>query len=190
MKTLIISVLLLSTQAFAQMNSPFNTLRDAFNKSTEPALIQDFEEDNWEHCLFSDIANPMMTHPTKVRTLQCGTPGNGPLFPGDNDFRVDVFNDFGLNQNLASFFHHSRIEERTTELVQTIDGPPWRRMNIYGRMDHRNTDILLFHVEVSDYYGPMAPMYPRVYGYCWNDTPSSHNDDQNEPPLPIPPNPN
>lgn len=189
MKALFISILLLGTQAFAQMSSPFNTLRDAFNNATGPAQIHDFDEDKWENCLFSDIASPMMTRPTKVRTLQYMTQGNGPLFPGDNDFRVDVFNDYGLNQNLISFFQHSRVEEHPTELLQTIDGPPWRRMNVYGRMDHTNADMLLFFVEISDYYGPMAPMYPRVYGYCWNDTTSSH-DGKDDQPLPIPPNPN
>src|SRR5437868_463437 len=53
-------------------------------------------------------------------------------------------------------------------LRQVLNGAPWRRMNIYGRTD---ADMLLFYVEVSDYYGYQAPMYPRVYGYCWNDAP-------------------
>lgn len=192
MKALIISLLLLSTQAHAQMNTAFDTLRNAFNNATEPAKIHDFDEGTWDNCLFSDIASPMMTRPTKVRTLQYMTQGGGgPLFPGDNDYRIDVFYDFGLNQNLISFFQHSRVEERQTELMQSLDGPPWRRMNVYGRVDSQKDDMLLFYVEISDYYGPMAPMYPRVYGYCWNNTPSNNqNGGKDEQPLPIPPNPN
>lgn len=186
MKAMIITLLLLGTQAHAQMKTPFDTLREAFINASEPAKIQDFDEGVWDDCIFSDVANPMMTRQTKVRTLQYMTNGNnGPLFPGGGDYRIDVFNDYSLNNNIVSFFQHSVVQDGPTELKQSIDGPPWRRMNIYGRIDETNDPMLLFYVEVSDYYGPMAPMYPRVYGYCWNNNPSS-----NQPPLPIPPNPN
>lgn len=175
MKALFIAILLMGTQAFAQMKTPYDTLREAFINAVTPAEVHDFDQGKWQNCLFSDIANPMVTRPTQVRTLQYASQGNGPLFPGDSEYRIDVFNDYGLDHNLYSFFQHSRIEERETELKQSLDGPPWRRMNIYGRTDR---DMLLFHVEVSDFYGPQAPMYPRVFGYCWNEV------------SPIPPNPN
>jgi hypothetical protein len=188
MKAIIISILFLGMHAQAQMKTPFDTLRDAFINSTEPAKIHDFDEGTWDHCVFSDIANPMMTRNTKVRTLQYMSQGNGPLFPGNGDYRIDVFNDSTLNNNLGSFFQHSVVQEGQTELKQIIDGSPWRRMNIYGRVNQSKEPLLLFFVETSNYYGPMAPMYPWVYGYCWNNS-SNKDDGSGEQPLPIPPNP-
>lgn len=186
MKALLISILLLGTQAYAQMKTPFDTLRDAFINASQPAQIHDFDQGTWKNCLYSDVQNPMVTRNTQVRTLQYMTQGNGPLFPGGGDYRIDVFSDYSLDNNLVSFFQHSAVYDRQTELMQTLDGPPWAHMNIYGRVD---TDMLLFYVESSNYYGPQAPMYPRVYGYCWNDAPAN-NGGGGEQPLPIPPNPN
>jgi hypothetical protein len=177
--SLFIAILLLSTQALAQMKTPFETMREAFSDATTPATIHDFEYGKWKNCIFSDIANPMATRNTQVRTLQYPSSGNGPLFPGDNDYRVDVFSDYSLDNNLFSFFQNSWIKETDTVFKQTLDGPPWRHLNTYGRLDR---DMLLFYVENSDYYGPQAPMYPRVYGYCWNEV----SDDNGEQPLPRP----
>lgn len=165
MKALFISILLLSTQAYA--NTAFDTLRDAFNNASAPAKLQDFEYGRWKGCAFADVMNPQMTRSTQVRTLQYMTaPGQGPLFPGDNDYRIDVFYDYSIDRNLVSFFRNSRIEEDGVNFRQSLDGPPWRHMNIYGRVDQ---DMLFFFVELSNYSGPQAPMYPQVYGYCWND---------------------
>lgn len=176
---LFIAILLLGTQAFAQMNTPFDTMRDAFNRAKSPATIHDFDHGKWTNCIFSDIANPIATCNTQVRTLQYRTSGNGPLFPGDNAYRVDVFSDYNLDNNLLSFFRSSYIKETHTYFLQALDAYPWRHVNIYGRVDR---DMLLFYVENSDYYGPQAPMYPRVYGYCWNE----NEDDDGEQPLPRP----
>lgn len=193
MKTMFIAVLLLAAQASAQ--TPFETLRQAFHQASEPATIQDFEQGTWENCLFSDVANPYRTRDTQVRTLKLDSPGNGPLFPGDQAYRVDVFLDYSLDQNLFSFFQHSRIRETETTFVQTLDGPPWRRVNVLGRV---HEEMLLFRVDLSDYQGPQAPMYERVYGYCWNNTRDDNDGDRDdgendggngEQPLPIPPNP-
>jgi len=186
MKALLISLLLLGAQAHA--NTAFDTLRLAFDKATAPAKLHDFDEGNWKSCVFSDIANPYITRSTQVRTLQYMTgPGQGPLFPGDNDYRIDVFFDFSLDRNIVSFFQSSLVEEDGVNFRQVINGQPWKRMNIYGRTDK---DMLLFYVEMSDYYGYQAPMYPRVYGYCWNDAPTSDgpdgDDDPGEQPLPLP----
>lgn len=173
MKTLLISLLLLSTQVSA--NTAFDTLRDAFHNASTPANIQDFEQGKWKGCVYSDITTPQLTRSTRVRILQYMTgPGQGPLFPGDGDYRIDVFYDFSIDRNLLSFFQNSRIENDGVNFRQILDGYPWRHMNIYGRTDR---DMLLFYVELSDFYGPQAPMSPRVYGYCWNDPMN---------PLPIP----
>ncbi|WP_413290533.1 hypothetical protein [Bdellovibrio sp. HCB337] len=190
MKALLISILLLGTQAYA--NTAFDTLRDAFNNASTPATIQDFEYGHWKGCAFSDIGSPQLTRATQVRTLQYMTaPGQGPLFPGDNDYRIDVFYDYSIDQNIVSFFNSSRIEEDGVNFRQVLDGPPWRHMNIYGRTGQ---DMMFFYVEISNMYGPQAPMYPRVYGYCWND-PTNNGDpgdkpddgtDDGEVPLPKP----
>jgi hypothetical protein len=185
MKALLISILLLSTQAHA--NTAYDTLRQAFDKASTPAKIHDFDEGNYKSCVYSDVANPLLTHATQVRTLQYMTgPGQGPLFPGNNDFRIDVFFDYNLDRNIVAFFQASTVEEDGVNFRQVINGPGWKRMNIYGRTD---ADMLLFYVEVSDYYGYQAPMYPRVYGYCWNDAPTGNNpgdDEGDEQPLPLP----
>jgi len=186
MKALLISILLLGIQAQAQTKSPYETLREAFINASTPAAVEDFDDSKWQHCLFSDIRRPMMTQNTKVRLLELGSQGNGPLFPG-GDYRIDVFNDYSINNNLPSFFQHSSVTQSSTDLRQTLDGPPWRHMNIFGRTDQ---DMLLFYVEVSDYYGPQAPMYPVVFGYCWNDASKGDGGNGGGQPLPIPPNPN
>ena len=172
-------VLLMLFGSYASANTAFDTLRRAFDDAPSAATIHDFEGGIWENCVFSDVATPQLTQRTQVRTLQYMTgPGQGPLFPGDNDHRIDVFNDFSLDNNLVSFFQSSIIEADGNDFRQVLDGPPWRRMNIYGRTD---TNMLLFFVEVSDFYGYQAPMYPRVYGYCWHNEPSGV-----EQPLPVP----
>lgn len=186
MKALLILILLLGIQANA--NTAFDTLREAFDNASTPATVHDFDYGKWKNCVFSDIANPHITRNTQVRTLQYMTgPGQGPLFPGDNDYRIDVFYDYSIDQNLVSFFQSSSIEEDGVNFCQVLNGPPWRRMNIYGRTD---TDMLLFYVETSNYYGYQAPMYPRVYGYCWNEPTKNGDDDDDdddeEQPLPIP----
>lgn len=178
MKALFIAILLLGTQAFAQIKNPFDTMRDAFNNATTPATIHDFDNGKWQNCIFSDIANPMATRNTQVRTLQYTSQGNGPLFP-NNDYRVDVFFDRTLDNNLLSFFQNSYVKETPTEFKQVLDGPPWKHMSISGKTDH---DMLLFYVENSDYPGFQAPMFPRVYGYCWNDSANNGG----EQPLPGP----
>lgn len=179
MKAFVIAIMLLGSQAHANLQTPFDTLREAYCDADTPAEVSDFSEDNWDRCLFSDINNPMVTFPTKVRTLELKSQDNGPLFPGDSNLRIDIFNDRGLDHNLYSFFQHSKVEETDTDLKQSLDGPPWRRMNIYGR---RDSDKLYFFVEVSNHYGPYAPMYPQLFGYCWKDSPK-------ESPEPIPPAP-
>lgn len=173
------TLLSMNTTALAQGPSPFDTLREAFNNAEAPATIHDFDNGKWQNCIFSDVVNPWVTRNTQVRTLHSLSPGNGPLFPGDNEYRVDVFFDHSLDSNLLSFFQNSFIKETPTYFLQTLDGPPWRHMNILGRTER---NMLLFYVEMSDYYGPLAPMYPRVYGYCWNNT----TDDGEEQPLPVP----
>jgi len=169
----------------AQANSSFETLRRAFNNAKTPATIQDFDSNAWQNCLFSDIASPEMTRKTQVRLLQYPSePGRGPLFPGGSEYRIDVFNDRSLDFNLISFFQASSIEESGVNLIQVLNGPPWRRMNTYGRLDG---DFLLFHVEVSDQYGYYAPMYPRVYGYCWNESSRGKDGDDKDGEQPLPP---
>lgn len=176
MKALLISVLLLGTQAHAK--TAFETLRDAFNRATTPATVRDFEEGQWQRCVFSDTTAPQGTRSTQVRTLRLSTgPGEGPLLPPNADGdRIDVFNDRSLDYNLPAFFQASMIEEDGVNFRQVLNGPPWRRMNIYGRTD---SGMLLFYVEDSPHYGYYAPMHPRVYGYCWNES-SRHEDEPEE----------
>ncbi|MGZ3795373.1 MAG: hypothetical protein ACXVB1_03365 [Pseudobdellovibrionaceae bacterium] len=189
MKSLIafslLGIFLGTAPTFAQGGSPFDTMREAFNMASAPATIHDFDQGKWKSCIFSDVSNPFTTRPTQVRTLQYMSSGNGPLFPGNDDFRVDVFSDYSLDNNLFSFFQNSCIKETPTYFLQTLDGPPWRHMNILGKLDR---EMLLFSVEMSDFYGPQAPMYPRVYGYCWNTVPNREEEGggEKEQPLPLP----
>lgn len=189
MKNLFISLLLLTAASGAQARSSFEILREAFHKAANPATLEDFEQDAWENCTFADVTSPHLTRDTQVRVLRLNTPpGRGPLFPGDNDSRVDVFSDYNLDRHLHSFFQSSYILETKRNFVQALNGPPWRPMNIYGRTDD---EMLFFRVDISDFQGPNAPLYERVYGYCWNE--NSHDGEDNgeapEQPLPIPPNP-
>lgn len=186
MKTLLVAVLLMGLQSYAQAQSAYDTLRNAFNNASMPATTEDFDSQNWQGCAYADISNPGYTRETMVRLLEYTQgPGHGPLFPGDTGYRVDVFQDYSLDQNLVSFFQSSRIQENENYFVQSLDGPPWRHLNIYGRVD---VNMLFFHVELSDYYGPQAPMYPRVYGYCWTEQAGQgdEGDGQQPPPIPLP----
>jgi len=172
-------VLSFSLTALAQNKTAVDTIRDAYDAAATAATLQDFNHDNWTNCIDADVYSPMNTQQTSVRILDNNYPDQGPLFPGRTEHRVDVFFDPSLDQRIDAFFASSCIDtSNPLYFKQTLDGPGWTRMDIYGKTEN---GMLFFMVAVSPFQGPQAPMTPRVYGYCWNA-----NSSGTEPPLPKP----
>lgn len=173
--TLLIA-LTLSSSAFAQDKTPFETLREAFNNSNSGATIDDFETDLWTGCLYVNTKNPNSTTGTSVRVLQWDdVSDNGPLFPGGGNRRIDVFNDYSVDQKIASFFAASTIRETNEYLKQSLSGYGWNQVNILGK---KQNGLLLFAVEFRE--NQYTPIEARIYGYCWD------RDQQEDESLPLP----
>ncbi len=165
-----------SSPILAQDKTPFETLRDAFNNADTGAKIDDFETDLWTNCVYVNTKNPNTTASTIVRVLQWDdVTDNGPLFPGGGNRRVDVFNDYSVDQKLASFFAASTIRETDEYLKQSLSGYGWNQVNILGK---KQNGLLLFSAEYSE--NQYTQIEPKIYGYCWD------KDQQQEKDLPLP----
>jgi hypothetical protein len=161
-------ILMASTSVVqAESRTRFERLQRAFHAAHQRATIEDFDADNWDHCSYTDVADPQTSRPTQVRTLQLSAPTNTYPSQRHTEYRVDLFSDPVVQQNIVSFFNSSYEVLNPNYFLQVLDGPSWSRMDIYGK---RDGDVLLFELATSPYRGANAPMYAKDYGYCWNDT--------------------
>jgi hypothetical protein len=146
--------------AQAQYRTPYEQLAERFWNAPQRATLADFESNHWDRCVYYDVQTPMTAMPTHVRTLGFG-------YAGHFEQRVDVFNDPIVAAHAAEFFNASHLVLNASYFLQVLDGPGWLKTEIYGK---RERGTLLFHVARSNYGGPSAPVEPKGYGACWNNS--------------------